>query len=256
MSRVEHIAGRTFHGRRGPIVNRFSYAVDYVLFDAEAELRLPALMRRDRRGLASLWARDHGGAPGQGRGAAWLREVLAAQGLGDIVTGPVQLLTQPRILGHLFNPVSFWLCHDDRMRLRAVIAEVNNTYGERHSYLCMAPDAGVITAKDRLRAQKVFHVSPFQPVAGEYEFVFDIRPDHISIRIDYRQDTEAQGAGLVATLTGPRAPLTNRAILGAMLRRMGSRRVLGLIHWQALKLWWRGARFRNRPSPPASEVSR
>ncbi|MCC5991898.1 MAG: DUF1365 domain-containing protein [Rhodobacteraceae bacterium] len=256
MSGVEHIAGQTFHARRGPVSNRFTYAVDYVLFDAEAELRLPALMRRDRAGLAALRSADHGGAPGQGRGAAWVRDVLAAHGVGDIVNGPVQLLTQPRILGHLFNPVSFWLCHDDRMALRAVIAEVNNTYGDRHSYLCMAPDAGVITARDRLRAQKVFHVSPFQPVAGEYEFVFDIQPDRISIRIDYRQDAEAPRAGLVATLTGARAPLTNRAILGAMIRRMGSRRVLGLIHWQALKLWWRGAPFRDPPTPPASEVSR
>ncbi len=255
MRSLEHIAGQTFHGRRGPVQNRFTYGVDYVLFDAEAPLRLPRLISRNRRNLASLSDRDHGGAPGQGRGAAWVRDVLYAHDLATTASGPVLLLTQPRVLGHLFNPVSFWLCHDHNGGLRAVIAEVNNTYGDRHSYLCVKPDASVITARDELAAQKIFHVSPFQPVAGAYTFRFDIRPDQIAIRIGYTQDDEAPGAGLVATLAGPRALLTNRAILGRMTARMGSRRVLALIHWQALRLWWRGAAFHARPVPPAQEVS-
>ncbi|TVP72442.1 MAG: DUF1365 domain-containing protein [Rhodobacteraceae bacterium] len=255
MSGVEHIAGQTFHGRRGPISNRFTYTVDYVLYEPEAALATPRLMSRNRRNLAALWDRDHGGAPGQGQGAVWVREVLAAHQLAGICAGPVQLLTQPRVLGHLFNPVSFWLCHDAQGGLRAVIAEVNNTYGDRHSYLCVKPDQTVITASDELQAQKIFYVSPFQPVEGHYSFRFDIRPEALSIRIGYRQDAEAPGAGLVATLTGARKPLKNSAILGAMVARMGSRRVLALIHWQALKLWWRGAGFRTRPAPPAREVS-
>lgn len=255
MSSVEHIAGQTFHGRRGPVSNRFTYGVDYVLFDAEAELRLPRLISRNRRNLASLSDRDHGGAPGQGRGAAWVREVLAAHQLQDVTDGPVQLLTQPRVLGHLFNPVSFWLCHDAQDGLRAVIAEVNNTYGDRHSYLCVKPDCSVIGPLDAIGATKIFHVSPFQPVAGQYEFHFDITPEKLAIRITYRQEDEAPGAGLVATLAGPRAPLRNRAILWSMVRRMGSRRVLALIHWQALRLWLRGAAFRARPTPPSQEIS-
>lgn len=256
MNQVEHIPGQTFHGRRGPVGNRFTYGVDYVLFDAEATLALPRFLSRNRRNLAALHDRDHGGAPGQGRGAVWVREVLVAHQMQGVTDGPVQLLTQPRVLGHLFNPVSFWLCHDAAGQLRAVIAEVNNTYGDRHSYLCMKPDRSPITATDALHAQKIFHVSPFQPVAGDYSFHFDITPENVSIRIGYRQDTEAPGAGLVATLTGPRRPLRNHTILRAMVARMGSRRVLALIHWQALKLWWRGARFHNRPTPPAQEISR
>ncbi|WP_071797818.1 DUF1365 domain-containing protein [Natronohydrobacter thiooxidans] len=255
MSGVEHIAGRTFHGRRGPVANRFSYGVDYVIFDAEAAVTTPWLMSRNGRNIASLRDCDHGGAPGRGRGAVWVREVLAAHQLEGVTNGPVQLLTQPRVLGHLFNPVSFWLCHDHAGGLRAVIAEVNNTYGDRHSYLCVKPDRSVISPADELRAQKIFHVSPFQPVDGEYCFHFAITPEKVSIRILYRQDHEAPDAGLVATLTGAREPLTNRAILAAMAGRMGSRRVLALIHWQALKLWWRGATFRPRPKPPAQEVS-
>ncbi len=255
MSTVEHIAGQTFHGRRGPVSNRFTYGVDYVLFDAEAELRLPRLISRNGRNLASLSDRDHGGAPGQGRGAEWVREVLAAHQLEGITDGPVQLLTQPRVLGHLFNPVSFWLCHDREGGLRAVIAEVNNTYGDRHSYLCVKPDRSVITASDQIEAAKIFHVSPFQPVAGRYVFHFDIGSEKLAIRISYHQEDEAPGSGLIATLAGPRKPLRNRAILWTMVRRMGSRRVLALIHWQALRLWLRGAAFRARPEPPAQEVS-
>ncbi len=255
MSVVEHIAGQTFHGRRGPVRNRFTYGVDYVLFDAEAVLDLPCLISRNRRNLASLRDRDHGGAPGQGRGAVWVRDVLAAHQLDGVTAGKLQLLTQPRVLGHLFNPVSFWLCHDADGGLRAVIAEVNNTYGDRHSYLCVKPDRSVIGPSDAIGAAKIFHVSPFQPVAGQYVFHFDIAPEKLAIRISYHQEDEAPGAGLIATLAGPRAPLGNRAILWSMVRRMGSRRVLALIHWQALRLWVRGAVFRARPTPPSHEVS-
>jgi DUF1365 family protein len=153
----------------------------------------------------------------------------------------------------VFNPVSFWLCHDGTGALRVVIAEVTNTYGDRHSYLCHRADGGPIGPEDEMQATKVFHVSPFQPVEGGYSFRFDIRPERISIRIDY----SAGRGGLIATLVGPRRPLTNGAILGACLRRpFGSRRVLALIHWQALKLWWKGATFRHRPAPPADEVTR
>jgi DUF1365 family protein len=165
----------------------------------------------------------------------------------------LELLAQPRILGHVFNPVSFWLCRDGGGALRVVIAEVSNTFGERHSYLCHREDLGPITAEDHLTATKIFHVSPFQPVEGGYRFRFDIRADRIGIWIDY---TAGKG-GLIATLTGPRRPLTNAAIVAACLRRpFGSRRVLALIHWQALKLWWKNAGYRPPPAPPSEGISR
>ena len=252
MTGVDHIAGQTFHGRRGAIGNAFSYGVDYVLFDAEADVRGPWLFSRNRPNLTSVRDIDHGGAPGQGRGAAWVREVLAAHGI-TLPWLKIELLAQPRVLGHVFNPVSFWLCRDGTDALRAVIAEVTNTYGDRHSYLRARPGLEPIRAEDRIEAAKIFHVSPFQPVEGKYSFNFDIRPDRVNIRIDF----DTPGGGVLATLTGPRRALTNLAILRSALRRpFGARRVLGLIHWQALKLWWKGATFRNRPAPPHEEVSR
>jgi DUF1365 family protein len=251
MTQVQHIAGQTWHGRRGETKNAFRYSIDYVLCDAEARVKAPALFSRNARNLVSLQDRDHGGPPGEGRGAAWVRHVMQAHQIP--LTGRIDLLAQPRVLGHVFNPVAFWLCHDDAGVLRLVIAEVTNTYGDRHSYLCHHDDLSEITPDRDLTARKIMHVSPFQPVEGGYTFRFGITDDRIAIRIDY---SNGKG-GLVATLTGERKPLTTKGLLAASLRRpLGSRRVLALIHWQALVLWWKGAPFRSRPEAPVHEVSR
>lgn len=248
---VDHIAGETYHGRRGTTRNAFRYSIDYVMMDAEADVDTPTLFSRNRGNLMSLQDSDHGGPPRHGRGAEWVRAVLAEYQITD--THRISLLAQPRVLGHVFNPVAFWLCHDAEDHLRTVIAEVTNTYGDRHSYLCRHTDGQPITKDTTISAQKLMHVSPFQPVEGGYTFRFDIRPESIGIWIDY---SRGEG-GLIATLRGARKPITNIAILRAALRRpFGSRRVLALIHWQALKLWWKGARFRAQPTPPTKEVSR
>ena len=249
MNGVDYMAGTTFHGRRGGVGNRFTYRVDYVLLNPETA-RGPALFSRNRGNLTALHDVDHGGPPKQGQGVAWVRHVLAEQGLPE--ASEILLLAQPRVLGHVFNPVSFWLCYDVR-GLRVVIAEVSNTFGQRHCYLCHRDDLAPLTRDETVTAKKIFHVSPFQPVQGSYRFRFDISVEKIGIWIDYSVGEN----GLIATLTGPRVPLTNAAILRACLRRpFGSRRVLALIHWQALKLWWKGALYRSPPVPPRDEISR
>jgi DUF1365 family protein len=248
---VDHISGVTYHGRKGSVDNAFRYTVDYMLVDAEAPVATPCLFARNGRSVMALDDIDHGGPPKQGRGAAWVRDVLQAHQVTDVAR--IELLAQPKVLGHVFNPVSFWLCRRDDNALTAVIAEVTNTFGDRHNYLVHHSDMRPIAPDDRLKATKILHVSPFQPVEGGYEFRFDIREDRIGIWIDY---TRSEG-GLIATLTGKRAALTNRSILRALLRRpLGARRVLALIHWQALKLWIKRAVFRSRPLPPVDEVSR
>ncbi|SFR36777.1 DUF1365 domain-containing protein [Litoreibacter janthinus] len=252
MSGISHIEGVTFHGRKGGIQNAFRYGVDYVLFDPSEDLKLPLLFSRNGANVVSLHDSDHGGDPKQGAGLPWAHEVLKSQGLMDIVDR-VELLAQPRVLGHVFNPVSFWLGFDADGGLRVVIPEVSNTYGDRHCYLCFHDDQRVIRPTDTLTARKIFYVSPFQPVEGSYTFRFDFTGDKVGVWIDYTSGEN----GLLATLTGKRTALTNSSILRACLRRpFGSRRVLGLIHWQALKLWWKGAKFRSHPTPPAEKVSR
>ena len=243
----EHIAAMTCHTRRNGPDNTFRYGVDYVLIDPEAR-QGPMLFSRNRWNLASVQDRNHGGAPGNGQGVGWARQVFADRGLRGV---RVLLLTQPSCLGYSFNPVSFWLAlrGDD---LVAVVAEVNNTYGDRHSYYCANPDHAPITAADQIAVEKRMHVSPFQDVAGGYIFNFNVTANKIAIRIDFRD----AGLGLIATLTGGRAPLTNRAILFALVRRpFGALRVTALIYWQALRLKCLGALFRNRPAPPKQEVS-
>jgi len=250
MTTVDLIRGETFHGRKGAVANSFRYTVDYVLLDPD-QAKGPWLFSRNRANLTAVHDRDYGGPVGQGRGTAWVRQGLADHGLPG--SERILLLGQPRVLGHVFNPVSFWLCHDAAGALRVVIAEVSNTYGDRHSYICARDDLAPITRTDTITARKIFHVSPFQPLEGGYTFRFDIRPDRIGVWIDYT----SQEGGLYTNLIGPRVPLTNREILRASLRRpLGSRRVLALIHWQALRLFLKGAGFRNRPTPPEQEVSR
>lgn len=247
---AEYIKGITTHTRRGAIAHRFKYTVDYVLIDAEGAQDSPQLFSRNRFNLMSVQDRDHGGPLKAGTGAKWVRDVLAAHD----VTHPnlrIFLLTQPRVMGYVFNPVSFWLAMDGT-DLIAAIAEVSTPFGDRHSYLCHQADLAPITADTGITTPKALHVSPFQEVAGSYEFRFDLRADHISIRILHRNGDE----GVVACLAGPRVPMTNAHLLQASLRRpLGALRTMILIHWQALRLKLKGAKYRTRPTPPNSEVT-
>ena len=248
----DHICGHTYHGRHGAIKNAFRYRVDYVLTDLSSNAEGPLLFSRNKGNVSSLFDVDHGGSPNEGRGLVWVHEVLKNHGFERLIEGRILLLAQPRVLGHVFNPVSFWLICDTSDVLTMVIAEVNNTYGDRHSYMCYHKDLSPILPTDRLKAQKIFHVSPFQPIFGEYTFRFDITEKHVGIVIDYR----SMESGVYATLHGRRQTMTNRSILGTIVARpFGSLRVLALIHWQAVRLWWKGAGFRARPVAPESEVS-
>ncbi len=253
MSAIEHIAGHTYHGRKGAIENAFRYSIDYILFDPEALPKTPLLFSVNRANVTNWRDRDHGGTPGKGTGAAWVRARF--EDLQVPQPARMALLTQPRVLGHVFNPVSFWFCFDQADNLYAVVAEVTNTFGTRHSYLCHKSDLSPIGPSDRIVAEKLMHVSPFQKIEGTYTFRFDYRADRVGVWIDFKREN----GGLIATLTGPRAVLSNRAILWALIRRpFGARRALALIGWQAVKLWLKKARFRPfRTAPvPARSVSR
>ena len=161
------------------------------------------------------------------------------------------LLTQPRFLWAWFNPVSFWMVIEGD-RLLAVIAEVNNTFGQRHCYLCRNAGFVPIDPQGAITTDKVFHVSPFQDVQGAYTFNFSLRPDGITIRI---RQTDAD-EGLDAAMSGRFAPLTSTTVLGACLRRpVGPIRILALIHWHALRLRLKGATYRRLPSPPQHEIT-
>ncbi|MCY4306373.1 MAG: DUF1365 domain-containing protein [Aestuariivita sp.] len=249
---VFHVESQTWHGRKGVVSNQFRYSIDYILLNTEEPVRMPYLFRRNKLGLCSLFDRDYGGQPGHGSGSQWVRKVLQQFRLPQ--PERIMLLGQPRFWNYVFNPVSFWLCYNSKSELSFVIAEVTNTFGERHSYLCHNSDYKPIATQDILSANKVHYVSPFQKIEGSYSFRFDIRNNRIGIWIDF---SDLTAGGVTATLTGRIKPLTNASILRAMMKRpFGSRRVLSLIHWQAFKLWWKGERYRIRPEPQETDVTR
>ncbi|MEL6808660.1 MAG: DUF1365 family protein, partial [Pseudomonadota bacterium] len=154
---VDHISGVTYHGRKGAITNAFRYSVDYMLLDAEASVTTPSLFARNGRSLMALDDIDHGGPPKDGRGAAWVRDVLQAHQVTGVAR--IELLAQPKVLGHVFNPVSFWLCRREDEALIAVIAEVTNTFGDRHSYLVHHPDLRLIFPTTQPKADRVKHMT-------------------------------------------------------------------------------------------------
>ena len=245
-----HMRGETMHARKDGIRNAFRYKVDYVLIDPDDTRDVAPLFSRNSAGLFSLHDRDHGGARGKGEGVAWAQNVLQSAGL-DLANVKLLLLAQPRFAGYWFNPVAFWLAMrgDD---LVAVIAEVNNTMGDRHNYLCAHEGFTPIGPKDELTSKKVFHVSPFQEISGDYRFRFSVSDERIDITIDLVDGNK----GLIATLNGPLAPLTARSVMSMAVRRpAGALLVMALILWQAAKLKIKGARFRKRTPPPAQEVT-
>lgn len=243
----QHIAAKTVHVRKGDRPRRFTYSVDYVLLDPRAQ-NGPRLFSRNRFNLLSVFDSDHGGPRGDGVGVTWAEGVFAEHGLTDV---KVLLLTQPRFLGTGFNPVSFWLAFRAG-DLMGVISEVNNTFGDRHSYVCIPEDGTPIQPESTMSAQKLMHVSPFQEIKGSYSFNFNILEDAINIVIDLKQP----GAGVLATLDGERRTLTSRRILAMLVKRpLGSVRTVILIYWQALLLKFRGETYLRRPAPPEREVS-
>lgn len=246
--------GTVFHERHAPVRNRFVYPLAFLRLPLSrlGELAVP-LLGIERANVFSFFSRDHGPRDGTPL-LPWLRALLGRHGLGEVADGEVVLQTMPRMLGHLFNPVSFWFCHDRAGELRVVLAEVNNTFGEHHNYLVHHRDLAPIRPGDELRAIKVFHVSPFFPVTGEYRFRFHAGAAAPSVAIDYWEGGERR----LSTAVGGRArPLDGRAMRAWLLRypfmTLG---VVVRIHRQALRLWLRRVRFFHKPLPPLEETTR
>ena len=253
--------GEVRHTRFRPAQNRFVYPTYFLMLPMRS-LRAAAskVLPRNRFGLISFFDRDHG--DGGDDSLAWIERLLARENVTD-ASGEVWLHCYPRVLGFTFKPVSFWYCHRVDGSLAAVVVEVNNTFGERHCYLLNSP--GLAFGRE-LRANKVFHVSPFCDVAGGYTFRFmrnDLHPDPAALRthtlrtvarIDHH---DAQGLLIQTSVSGVLAPLTpgrlHAAFFGMPLMTLG---VIARIHWQAIRLWAKRVPFVRKPKPPASFITR
>lgn len=245
--------GQVRHRRLKPVGNAFSYPTYFLLLPLRSLQRNgPGALARNRRAPLSFFDADHGDgrSPDTGGALAWLDELLRAQGITD-ATGEVWLHTYPRVLGFAFKPVSFWYCHGADGLLRTIVVEVNNTFGQRHCYLLDRPVYGA-----ELRADKVFHVSPFCAIEGSYRFRFLLTPDQSRTvaRIDY---DDAQGPLLQTSVSGTLEALSPDSLRRALWRYPAMTwGVLGRIHWQALKLFFKRAPFFGKPALPASFVTR
>jgi DUF1365 family protein len=245
--------GDVIHQRFTPRRHRLRYGMFQMLFDLDELPRLASRLRlfsHNRFNAVSFHDADHGtGGDGDLRG--YVRGLLAQAGL-SLGEGRIALLCMPRILGHVFNPLSIYYCHRPDGALAVMIYEVNNTFGQRHSYLIPAADAaggGV-----RQRCGKGFYVSPFMDMEMTYEFKLSGLGKTISTTIDGRGP---DGEHLIfATFAGARRELSDRSLLRVLFAfpfmTLG---VVAAIHWEAMKLAAKGIRLRRRPPAPTAAVT-
>ncbi|MBS0638312.1 MAG: DUF1365 family protein [Proteobacteria bacterium] len=244
-------AGVVVHQRFRPTRHRLRYSMDWMLLDLD-EVPTARLFSRNRFNLVSFHDRDHlgrGAAP-----AAPLRvQVEAAMTGAGLVPdgGPIRVLCMPRVLGHVFNPLSVFFCHRRDGSVAALLYEVNNTFGQRHSYLI--PVEAIGQRVIRQHCAKAFYVSPFLQMDIIYNF--RVLPPGETTAVVINGD-DAEGRIIAASFAGRRQPLTDRALLGLVARHgLLSLKVLAAIHWEALKLWLKGVRMQPRPEPPAQAVT-
>lgn len=255
---VPHIGfGHVWHTRLRPCRHRFVVPTFFLMLPMRTLRARPeaaGVLALNRAGALSFRDADHGGGQGPHKGGAlaWLEALLEAEGIHD-AQGEIWLQCYPRVLGYSFKPVSFWYCHRADGSLRAIVAEVNNTFGERHAYLLDHPRYG-----QELRTRKAFHVSPFCTAEGGYRFEF--RRDGVDglrsarVRIDYY---DAEGPVLLTGMAGRLEPLNaasrHRALWRYPLLTVG---LMARILWNAALLWLKQVPFHTKPQRPALPVSR
>ena len=244
-------SGRVMHHRLRPRQHRLRYSIFYLLIDldeADGMAKTLRLFSRNRFNLFSFRDRDHGDGssmPLRAQIDGHLREANVDAG------GPIRLLTMPRILGYAFNPLSVYFCYRRDESLAAIIYEVSNTFGQRHSYLVpVAPGAALPI---RQQSRKSLYVSPFMTTDMDYSFVVVPPNDRVAISIT---GSDAQGPLIIAKLSAVRRALTDAALLKLFVSfPLLTLKVIVGIHWEALLLWFKGVGLQHRPPPPGRPMT-
>lgn len=242
--------GHVVHRRLADFDHRLRYRTWMLLIDLDTiEVDRPRLLSPRRFSLLSWRSTDHGdGSTTPLR--TQIEATLARAGV-YLDGGPIRLLTMPRVLGYGFNPISVWFAHGPDGDLRGLVHEVTNTFGERHSY---AMPAGVgPDGRARHATDKTHFVSPFMDQALTYEFEVHAPDDRVSVAILAKRDSHPL---LTASFAGDRRPLTDATLARLFVTHaLLTFKVTAAIHWEALKMMFKGARYRHRPPPPKDAVT-
>jgi uncharacterized protein len=244
--------GMVMHARIKPFAHRFSYRVFSLLTDIDqlpALGRLSRLFSINRFNIVSFHEKDHIDpriSPLEDGIRAYVDRLLDTAAV--LRPARVLLLAYPRIFGHVFNPISVYYAFKAEGALSAVIYEVRNTFGERHSYVCPVEQGEMSAAGLRQSRNKNLHVSPFMGMRARYDFRLSAPSSELKLRILERDD---QGPLLAATFSGEALTLSSRNLVSLLVRLpLLGLKVAGLIHFEALRLWLKGAKFHRSPPPP------
>ncbi|MET0545541.1 MAG: DUF1365 domain-containing protein [Caulobacterales bacterium] len=240
--------GSTTHARSDGR-SRFKYNIFSVLIDVDSPeaVAVGALFAINRPGFLSFFAKDHGDRSGATL-RPWAEQTLACAGV-KLDGGPIRLLAMPRLFGFVFNPISIFFGYGPDQKLRGVIYEVNNTFGETHCYVAPVGGEEIHTQ----RADKEFHVSPFFDVSGTYEFRLQPPGGGFSLKVTKAKNSIPDH---VASWSATRRPLTAAQLIRAWLASpLLTFWVVASIHWQALRVWLRGAKYYPKPPAPKSMIT-
>jgi uncharacterized protein len=238
--------GSVMHRRLRPRKHRFRYRAFWFLLDLDELDKLSSKLRwfsYNRSNIFSFYDVDHGDGTAAPIRTQIERQLAEAQ--VDIAGGRIRLLCMPRTLGYCFNPISIYFCYQADASLAALVYQVHNTFGERHSYVIRVGDQN--TAMHQ-RSKKLFYVSPFLDMDMRYDFRITGPDERIAVGI---RASSCQKPVLNAVLTGARSDLTDRNLMSVFLKiPVLTIKVIAAIHWEALRLWAKGTGLRQRPPPP------
>ena len=244
--------GQVMHRRLRPRAHRLSYRMFSLLLDLDSMDTLAARLRLFSRGRFNLFSfhdRDYGAGSAEPLRAQVERHLRSAGIALD--GGAIRLLTMPRILGFAFNPVSLYFCHGRDESLRAILYEVNNTFGQRHTYLLpVAPGQGAMVRQD---CAKAFHVSPFMALDLHYAFRVEPPGERLSVAITV---SDKAGVMLTALHTAARRPLSDGALLRVFATHpLLTLKVVGGILWEAARLWAKRVPVYDCPAAPLHPIT-
>lgn len=241
---VRVMRGKTAHVRFTPYRRAFSYGITMVEIDTarlnEASNQ-SALFSVTKRAPVLLNTKKRGSL-GKKSLRTWARELFEENDL-EVGDDQITLLTFPQTFFYSFSPLSLWFLRSESGGIRGIIYEVNNTFGERHSYVANLEAVG-----DRQRSEKAFHVSPFFAVSGDYRFTVQNSESRFQLLIENLSDQERHHT---ATIDLRPQPATTRTWLRyLLLSPFAPLGVIAAIHWEAFWIWARGARYHSKPAPP------